>query len=292
MFETIKSGARAAMRAILPVLPRGRTRLIEGLGPWLAPQGGVEVRAIGGYAVRLNHGIRATKLMAYGVYESREIRLLRKLLKPGDVVLDVGANVGYLAAHFAACVSPGGKVYAFEPAPTCVEHLREMGASSVRQVIQFVPAAVGNVTGTVTYYETANIVSHGFGRIRVRPSDRHRVTHELEVPIFRLDDYCREQGIGRVDFVKIDVEGAELDVVEGMAGLFQAGVKPGLLTEVTLQESAPPELLALRERLLAEGYRCYCFRDGRLAPCDPAALPPGTHDNVFWFVAIPAGLGA
>jgi FkbM family methyltransferase len=288
--ESLKTLGRSALRNVLPVLPRGRTRLLEGLSGWLMPRGGIETRRIGRYALRLDHRIRAMKLMAYDVYEAGEVRLFRRFLRPGDVVLDLGANVGYMAVQFAACVGPTGRVHAFEPAPTCVAALEEMASGCPDGVIEVVAAAVGRETGQTTYFETEKIMSHGFGRIGERPSAMHQVTHEVLVPVYRVDDYCRERGIARVTFVKIDVEGAELDVVEGMSGLFQTGQKPGLLTEVTLHETAPPELIALRDRLFREGYGCYRLQGERLVLCDPGALPPRTHDNVFWFCQLPAGL--
>jgi FkbM family methyltransferase len=287
LVDAAKSGARSGIRRLLPLLPRGKSRLLSIVSPWLTPYTGVETRRIGGYRIRLDHRIRATRLMAYDVYEAAELRFLRKLLRPGDVVFDVGANVGYMAVHFARCVGPRGEVYAFEPSPTCVTALEGMLEPAAPGVIRFVPGAVGRMTGKTTYYETERILSHGFGRIGNRPSERHEVMQEVEVPLYRLDEFCLQNSVRPPAFVKIDVEGAEADVVEGMSGLFDKGIRPGMLTEVSTEDSPPPEMVTLRNRLSAVGYRGYRLAGSHLQECDPLQLPPRVQCNVFWFCTPP-----
>jgi predicted methyltransferase len=67
--------------------------------------------------------------MAYGEYEPHELTTFRSIVKPGDVVADVGANVGYLTAHMADLVGPEGRVHAFEPSLTPLQYLRKVSES-------------------------------------------------------------------------------------------------------------------------------------------------------------------
>jgi FkbM family methyltransferase len=136
----------------------------------------------------------------------------------GGHVLDVGANVGYTASVFARGLAPGFKVFAFEPERQNFERLgRTMRRLRLADRVEAVHAAVGAAEGTVGLWRD---VRHPAG---------HRITTDAfragrgvaasdTVPLLSLDGFTRERGIASaVCFVKIDVEGYEPLVCEGMA---------------------------------------------------------------------------
>ncbi len=111
MIEVLKSFGRAAVRAYLRTPLRGKTRLRATADCIFAPAGMIERRRVGPCTIPLSHAFEATRNMAYGAYESGEIAILRKIVKPGDTVADVGANVGYMAAHSPRWLGRNGKVF-------------------------------------------------------------------------------------------------------------------------------------------------------------------------------------
>jgi FkbM family methyltransferase len=138
-----------------------------------------------------------------GTYEREQTRLFEQLLRPGGVVLDVGANVGYYTLLASVLVGDGGAVHAFEPEPRNAEflrhHLRVNGARNV--TVQ--QAAVSDREGTARFE-----FGSGSGTGHLGESGA------LEVRTLRLDDYCAEHGIVPTA-IKIDVEGAEMSVLVG-----------------------------------------------------------------------------
>jgi FkbM family methyltransferase len=216
--------------------------------------------------------------MAYGAYESREIAAFRRIVKPGDIVADVGANVGYMTAHFADMVGPEGKVFAFEPGPTALGVLRETAESCLYQNIEVVGSAVSNRNGTASFFETEVALSKGFGRIDRRPSNRHTST-EIAIRVIRLDSFIAISDARRLSLVKIDVEGHERQCIEGLAGLLDEGHRPVLMTEATGNDEGIAEFLSITTLLKPFGYLPL---DLSFKPIDARVLGPNFHGNVLW----------
>jgi FkbM family methyltransferase len=219
--------------------------------------------------------------MAYGNYEMRDLAAIRPFIKPGDTVVDGGANVGYFAAHLADMVGPNGKVYAFEPGPTPLAFLRQTGGSNRFGTIEVVAFALSNRAGTGTFFETEDILAKGYGRIDVRPSAKFSKVGEFIVPVTSIDAFFADRDVSRLTFIKIDVEGQEKQVIWGMSGLLDSGYRPVLLTEVTITEDWIGELRDYAAFLAQFGYRMYAI-DGGLHGVKVDDLKPGFHGNVIW----------
>ena len=137
-----------------------------------------------------------------------------RLIKPGDLVFDVGANIGQRSEIFAQLAH---KVVAIEPQPNCVRHLRSRFRFNRRVVIQEV--ALGDKAGEVTMWQSASpgissmsrrfIDTMGSGVFRDEKWDK-----EIKVPTKTLDDLIQIFGVPA--FIKIDVEGYELKVLQGL----------------------------------------------------------------------------
>ena len=200
----------------------------------------------------------------------------RPELFTGGAILDIGANIGYTAALLAKAVDPTEKVYAFEPEPANFSFLQELAAQE-RSKGRIVPvqAAVGAEDCNIELWQ--NDGHHGDHRIATdyfkRSNDNLRV---LTVPMVQVDTFCRERGIeGRVRFIKIDVQGYETAVCQGMQRTVEANPDVAITVEYMPEaiESLGFEPRALLEWFGAHGFSIYrLMRDGSLQPGVPELL--------------------
>lgn len=207
-----------------------------------------------------------------GRADSPELAWIHAALRPGDVALDVGANNGFTGILFARRVGQGGRVIGFEPGPANVAAARENIRLNQVDNFELVVAAVGAAPGRVRF-------EPGFGNGAIA-----QATGTIEVPMVTLDAHCAGR---RVDFVKIDVEGFEIDVLRGARAVLQQ--RPALAIEIHVGAYAEPErqvaeLLAL---LPLEDYDALIQLevDGPLAAFDRAVHTPSLiarHHNVHW----------
>jgi len=140
-----------------------------------------------------------------GSYEREQTALFRQLLAPGDIVGDIGANVGYYTLLAARLLGGRGRIVAFEPEPRNAAFLRRHAAvnRAARKLAQVEQAAVGAANGTARF-------SAGTGSGTGHLADGG----ELEVRMVKLDDYLAAEKLAPTH-LKIDVEGAECDVLCG-----------------------------------------------------------------------------
>lgn len=173
------------------------------------------------FFVRLNDPLHYSILL--GLHEREVLECLRRQLKPGMTVFDVGANAGYFSMIAGALVGKAGRVIALEPDPRVVEVLRRNVGANGFENATVVQAAAYNSCGEVSL-GCAPATSWS-GIYYERPTKR------IEVRAVTLDSLCDELGLERVDFVKIDVEGAEGVVLEGMSGVLSRH-RPQVLLEL------------------------------------------------------------
>jgi FkbM family methyltransferase len=167
-------------------------------------------------------------LSVNGVYEPLESRLFEKCIKPGDVVVDVGAHIGYYTLLAARAVGPQGCVIAFEPEHGNFALLRANVAENNYSTVRCLQRALSNRSGEQTLYlSTANTGDH-----RLYESGDNRVTDV--VAVYRLDDLVPELG-PKINVVKMDVQGMELAVLEGMKGLLAVNPDMLIFTEVSAE---------------------------------------------------------
>lgn len=151
-------------------------------------------------------------------YEPLGMAWLKGHLSRGSVALDVGAHLGFVTCLMARAVGPEGRVMALEPFPGNVSYIRRnLAANQLRAEV--VEAAAGATTGRCELHVTGSSDSHGFF-----PHPLTDTRELLEVRRVRVADLLR-----RTDVVKMDTEGAECDVLEGMKHLLES--TPALLVE-------------------------------------------------------------
>ena len=167
--------------------------------------------------------------LVYNEFEKMETDFVSKLLRRDMTVLDVGAHHGLYTLLASKCVGWDGHVIAIEPSPReCArleKHLRVNRCSNV----ELVPCAAGENPG-----ETDLFLVDGFNDWcnSLRPPAIDEPTKTVRVRVRRVDEILSELRISKVDFVKLDVEGAELSVLYGAMQLLQREPRPAILAEV------------------------------------------------------------
>jgi FkbM family methyltransferase len=188
------------------------TRLPDG---WWTVSPLVRVRRLG---LRLDLDLRDNlqrALYATGTYEPTLVRFLHDELRPGDVMVDVGAHIGVHALTAAARLRGlgGGTVVAFEPAHDSAARLRAAAARN-RLEVTVVEAALGAEPGTADLRADP---AYDIADAGVRSLHGHG-TRVQTVRVTTFDAWAAEARLERLDLVKLDVEGAELEALRGMAG--------------------------------------------------------------------------
>jgi len=163
-----------------------------------------------------------------GMYEPAVIRALRKYLRHGDTCVDVGGHIGYLTLLMASTVGPKGKVVTFEPMPDTYRVLEENVNLNGLKNVKLEQTAVGEseTTGSLVFEANQLLTwtpsASAYGVRGERKS--------VSVPVLSLDHYIRNAGL-HPRLIKVDVEGAELDVLRGAQQLLRED-GPTVLVEV------------------------------------------------------------
>jgi len=171
-------------------------------------------------------GRYASPDMAMGVYEPGTTRLIERLLKPGDCVLDIGAHVGYYALLAARLVGSGGQVFAFEPEPENYALLVQNVALNGYRNITAVQRAVSDHAGAgQLFLSTADNGRHSLYRLE---GSRGAC---VAVQTTTVDEFLAALGWPPVHFIKLDVEGGELAALSGMTGCLARSPRIALIVE-------------------------------------------------------------
>lgn len=188
-------------------------------------ENGLVVRKVNDYQMYLDLddiGL-SRELLFNGTREEMETRLARDVLKPGMTVLDIGANLGYYALLEASLVGENGFVYAIEPIPRNYEILTKNVDLNRYKNCRTYCMGVSSKNGTEKMYvsNASNWHSMPSGEEEDQSEIRKqwlkgRVDRVIDVPITTVDAFVAEQGIGKVDFIRMDIEGHELEAIPGM----------------------------------------------------------------------------
>lgn len=219
--------ANATLRAILPKVAR-----IHGAKIALNPRDPVVSGAL-----------------TLGVYEREEIAFFRRHFEPSMTLADVGANVGLYTGLALATPKFSGTILSIEPDVDSRSYLEKtIAANPVRSPAraQMIASAVSDRSGRVPFYR--NPENHGDNRLYADPVLQESGTVTTET----LDQICQNQEIGALDFLKIDVQGAEARVLAGAKNILAASSRVILMTEfwphgLTRCGSDPQEYLRLLE---------------------------------------------
>jgi FkbM family methyltransferase len=208
------------------------------------------------------------ELVFGGFYESAETEALRKLISPSDICIDVGANIGYYTTLLSSLASHG-QVHAFEPVPINFYLLNfNIELNQLKNVIPNL-GALGENTGKISFS-----VSRDGAYSSINATGRAVEACLIETEVQTIDKYLATRELIRVDFIKVDVEGAEGLVVAGAKNLL---ADPSRRPRCVMLELFDTNLfnygltvIELISRMDAFGYVPRVpMRDGRLVPFEP-----------------------
>lgn len=202
----------------------------------------------GGYSVAAPLGDQVGRAVFYfGDLDRKVTWVCSRLAKPGDTVLDIGANLGLVSFVLSAIVGTAGHVHAFEPNPAMVtlieEAIRRNGANN----INLHPFALGSTDGKLEL----SVPARNAGAASLVPARvwGGETSTKMTVPVRTLSSVISEQRVGHIRLIKIDVEGFESEVIDGAADAFSRNPPDVILFE--LNDSVPdirhPTIAALNE---------------------------------------------
>lgn len=170
----------------------------------------------------------------FGSYNLDLAKVLDRVLSPGMVVMDAGANVGEVALMAAHRVAPTGQVFAFEPLSTIRRELQSNLALNPDAPIDVIPQGLSDIARTATVYgnevsDDAGAVNHGLASLYPQVSGTRHAAETISLTT--LDLWASENNPKRIDLIKIDVEGEELSVLKGASEALH-NYRPHLVVEV------------------------------------------------------------
>lgn len=193
--------------------------------------------------------------MAAGTFEPQETRLVRKLLQDADVLVNAGANVGYYCCH---ALSLGKPVIAMEPIARNLHYLlkniRDNGWAAQAQVF---PVALGRDTNVLEMW------GGGTGASLVKGWASIPESYVTQVPVLSLDRVLGNELHGKRALILVDIEGAELPLLQGAAQTLANKPRPVWVVEITATEHQPagtvinPNFAQTFEMFFSLGYRAY-----------------------------------
>ena len=265
----------------LPYHP-GKWRVVEALikagGIEIEDANTTEVVTRGGLRWRLGSQCQVQRRLRYhGEFDRNDLRELRARLPENPVFLDIGACFGYYALKIRQLCGPEAQVHAFEPFPVNHALLEEQRRLNGMADIRIHQIALSNEEGSVAF-ETPPASNGGVGHIAGAGAARANV---VNVQCTTLDQFVARENLTRIDGIKLDVEGAELRVIEGGAESIRK------FHPIILMELNPPCLerlgtsaAELLKRLQELGYSFFRATRSEFQPF--SGLNPGeSYTNIF-----------
>jgi FkbM family methyltransferase len=221
--------------------------------------------------------IAPVEIMNFGHYETPDYSMVRRIVPEGGTVLDVGANIGFYTLSLCRQVR-NVRVHSFEPIPKTFALLQEHV-----KINQAANATIHNFgfsdreeIKTFYYYP------EGSGNASSANLSEGASVRTITCQVKRLDDFVQNSGL-HVDFIKCDVEGAEIFVFRGAMATLKRD-RPAVFTEMLRKWAAkfsyhPNDIIALMKDL---GYRCFCEHQGHLRPF--ATMDENTLETNFFFL--------
>lgn len=211
-------------------------------------------------------------LDTYGEYSEHEIDLMGQVLRPGSVVVEVGANIGSLTVPLAQRVGPNGFVFAFEPERILFQNLAANIALNGLLNVATIRAAVGAAAGRAAMPPIDHRRHDNHGAWRLGPAGSGENVDVRAIDSLELAQ-CR--------LIKIDVEGMELDVLRGADATIRR-LRPALYVE----NNPGPQSAALIAHLMALDYRLWwhvppLFRSDNFFACADNVFPGIASANMF-----------
>ncbi len=204
------------------------------------------------------------------------------LIRPGDTVFDIGANLGVLSAYYSRQAGTTGVVHAFEPVSTTFAMLEENIALNHCQNIHLHHCGISDRAGSVemSILEQKYHTQNSLGNIQIDITEPKKT--EI-VSLDTLDTFCTTRNIPTIDFLKVDVEGFEENVFKGAAGLLTAKKISYIQFEISLSPlvGSNNTVASLFATLHTYGYLVYRFDENTKKFSGPIQKEDNNYDNYY-----------
>lgn len=190
-------------------------------------------------------------------YEPEVTGIAERLIKPGDNVLDVGANVGWFTSLFGKLVGPDGRVIGFEPVPYNFTRLKEhVELNGLSKNTEILPVAVGKEESIVDIHIFENRTK---ARSSLSPLNETTNFTKLPVQMITLDDVVKKRGLNDISLMKVDVEGAEYGVLLGAKEILSHDKAPIIIIEINndVNDSFGYKASDMKDLLRSYGYQYF-----------------------------------
>ena len=196
--------------------------------------------------------------------EAAEIRFLQTLPLAGRTLIDIGANKGVYCYWLSKAAQPHGRVIAFEPQPELEQHLVDLTHAFGLHNVELWPLALSSQAGETLLYRRS--VGAGDASFEAMPGGEG-----IKIPMTSLDIFAESSRLDDIAFIKCDVEGHELAVMQGAEDSLKRW-SPILQVECHHREAIQGDLFAFLSEL---GYQGFFFFRGQRIPCAQFARYPG-----------------
>lgn len=233
-----------------------------------------------GYGLYLDpNDVYVSKAIAFsGTYEETETRFFKKKIKDKMNVIDIGANLGYFTILFSKLVGPQGKVFAFEPNPKYFEMLEKNKKENHGYNIITINKAVADFNGKSKFYLSK--INFGDNRLPgdlIKDTDHNRDI--IDVDVIKLDDFTND----KIDFLKIDAQGAEMKIINGATQTILDNSKLEMIVEFwpsgLLAQGTKPEYFLKRIEDL--GFNIYDLSNLKSKKQEPEVLCSRISEKSF-----------
>ena len=214
-------------------------RRVVGFAAGRLRNGDLEIQEGLGQGLRFNTGGSAASFVM-GWSQQPEQLALRAMLSAGVAFYDVGANVGFFTIIAARLLGPAGRIFCFEPLPENYRQIRHNAMLNSFTNIEIIGTALGSFDGEASFWTSAEPT---WGKLVSTGKVPDKMTGEIKVPVRRLDGIVAESRLPPPDAIKIDVEGAEVDVLLGATETLRR-YRPRLLIELHGTNAAVAQLLS------------------------------------------------
>jgi len=240
-----------------------------------------------GRLVYLTDGIRievdprdylGKRIIKYGCYEPETVDFIQKFIKPGMTVLDIGANVGYYSLLASRLVGSAGSVHSFEPHPLMYRVLNHNLRRNRCWNVVANNSAISNEKGEAQLFLST---PSNFGSTSLTPAWNYS-GQPVSVQRITLDSYVRSKAVRQIDLIKIDVEGAEIQALQGATAALSE--HPNLLLVVEFCEGVANRFghstADLATFLRDHGFHLFRLETGKLEAYQPRTDEPSFFNIV------------
>jgi len=195
------------------------------------------------------------ELLVFNCHEPFSTKILSNNLQEGMVCLDVGGNLGYYATLESKKIGKSGRVIVLEPSPLNFKYLTKNLSLQNQSNYELFNYACGNREGEVQFLISKHSNTSRVLKDHEKPSADMNL---IKVPVIKLDDFMEKKGIKKLDILRMDVEGYEVEILEGAKDLIR-NFQPNIQIEVHLQRLGPKNTKKVLEMFQNAGYKNIYF---------------------------------